>query len=58
MNDTIITIDENYSFTIPPALRDILGWKPGTQLAFLPQPDGTILIEEVEPQESPVSQGQ
>ena len=58
MNDAIITIDDNYRFTIPASLRGILGWRPGTRLALLPQPDGTVLVEELEsPAETPVSEG-
>lgn len=47
--DTIVTIGNDYSFTIPPALRDLLGWKPGTRLALIPQADGSVAVEEVEP---------
>jgi len=56
-NDPIVTIDNDYRFTIPSALRDALGWRPGTRLALLPQPDGTVLIEEVLGGDEPVSQG-
>jgi len=56
-DDTIVTIDSEYRFTVPPALRDALGWRPGTRVALLPQPDGTVLIEEVEAGDRPVSQG-
>ncbi len=56
-DDTIITVDDDYRFTIPGSLRDALGWRPGTRLALLPQPDGTVLIEEVEtPPNRPVSE--
>ena len=55
---SILTIDAEYKITIPVELRDQLGWQPGTRLALLPQPDGSILIEEVEPSADPVSKGQ
>jgi len=54
-DDPIVTIDNDYRFTIPPTLRDTLGWRPGTRLALLPQPDGTVLIEEVLGDDEPVS---
>ena len=54
-NDPIVTIDNDYRFTIPPALRDTLGWRPGTRLALQPQPDGTVLIEEMPGDDEPVS---
>ena len=55
---SILTIDDDFKITIPTELREQLGWQPGTRLALLPQPDGYILIEEVEPPADPVSQGQ
>ncbi len=30
---SIITIDDDFSITIPVELRDALGWKPGAQVA-------------------------
>ncbi len=48
-DDTTVTIGEDYTFIIPGALRDVLGWTPGTRLALIPQADGSVVVEEVEP---------
>ena len=59
MKNTILTVGKDYRITIPKTLRDLLGWKPGTRLALMPQADGTVLVEEAEPATAaPVSKGQ
>jgi bifunctional DNA-binding transcriptional regulator/antitoxin component of YhaV-PrlF toxin-antitoxin module len=42
----ISAISSDYQVTIPEALWEKLGWRPGQKLAFLPKGHGVLIIAE------------
>ncbi len=38
------TISPKYQVSIPKAVRDQLGWRPGQKLAFIPKGNGLLMI--------------
>lgn len=38
------TISTEFQISIPKAMRDARGWRPGQKLAFVPQDGGVMLV--------------
>jgi len=41
---TSSTVSSEYEVTIPREMADQLGWRPGRQLAFIPEGNGALLL--------------
>ena len=43
MSDTT-TLSEKFQISVPKAVRDIQGWRPGQKLVFIPKGAGVLLV--------------
>lgn len=41
----VATITSKGQITIPKAIRDLLGLKPGNRLVFVPRPNGEVIVK-------------
>ena len=44
----VVAYNRQYRITIPKELAEAKGWKPGTRIRFIEQPDGTVILKMVE----------
>ncbi len=48
----VVAYKGQYRVTIPKELAELKKWKPGTKLRFVELPDGSILLKQVDENES------